>query len=93
MHGMPKIMGVLTHIDMIKGTKKIQKTKKTLKHRFWKEVHAGAKLFYLSNLVHGQYLKNEVKNLARFISVMKFRPLTWQTTHPYILGEFREFSV
>ena len=81
-------MGVLTHLDMIKQTKKLQRTKKMLKHRFWKEVYSGAKLFYLSNLQHGQYLKNEVKNLARFIAVMKFRPLTWQTTHPYILGEF-----
>lgn len=83
---MPKVMGVLTHLDMIKQPKKLQRTKKMLKHRFWKEVYPGAKLFYLSNVQHGQYLKNEVKNLARFISVMKFRPLTWQTTHPYILG-------
>uniref|UniRef100_A0A0A9YDD7 Bms1-type G domain-containing protein n=1 Tax=Lygus hesperus TaxID=30085 RepID=A0A0A9YDD7_LYGHE len=89
-HGMPKIMGVLTHLDMIKQTKKLQRTKKMLKHRFWKEVYPGAKLFYLSNLQHGQYLKNEVKNLARFISVMKFRPLTWQTTHPYILADRME---
>jgi ribosome biogenesis protein BMS1 len=26
-----------------------------------------------------------VHNLARFISVMKFRPLIWRNTHPYIL--------
>lgn len=89
-HGMPKIMGVLTHLDMIKQTKKLQKVKKFLKHRFWKEVYPGAKLFYLSNLMHGAYLKNEVKNLARFISVMKFRPLVWQTSHPYILADRME---
>jgi hypothetical protein len=81
-------MGVLTHLDMLKNNKQLKKTKKTLKHRFWTEVYAGAKLFYLSGLLHGEYLRNEVKNLGRFISVMKFRPLTWRTTHPYIVGMF-----
>ena len=32
-----------------------------------------------------QYLKNEIKNLARFISVTKIRPILWRTTHPYLL--------
>lgn len=84
-HGMPRIMGVLTHLDQIKIAKQMRRTKKTLKHRFWTEVYSGAKLFYLSGLLHDEYLRMEVKNLARFISVMKFRPLTWRTTHPYLL--------
>ncbi|CAL7942877.1 unnamed protein product [Xylocopa violacea] len=86
-HGMPRIMGVLTHLDLIKNAKQLRRTKKMLKQRFWTEVYAGAKLFYLSGLVHGEYLRTEVKNLARFISVMKFRPLTWRTMHPYILAD------
>ncbi|KZC05099.1 Ribosome biogenesis protein bms1 [Dufourea novaeangliae] len=86
-HGMPRIMGVLTHLDLIKNAKLLKRTKKTLKQRFWTEVYAGAKLFYLSGLLHGEYLRTEVKNLARFISVMKFRPLTWRSTHPYILAD------
>lgn len=86
-HGMPRIMGVLTHLDLIKNAKQMRKTKKTLKHRFWTEVYAGAKLFYLSGLLHNEYLRTEIKNLARFISVMKFRPLTWRTTHPYMLAD------
>ncbi|RZF35566.1 hypothetical protein LSTR_LSTR005094 [Laodelphax striatellus] len=89
-HGMPKIMGVLTHLDMLKNTKALKKTKKTLKHRFWTEVYAGAKLFYLSGILHNEYLRNEVKNLGRFISVMKFRPLIWQMTHPYLLADRME---
>nr|CAD7607072.1 unnamed protein product [Timema genevievae] len=84
-HGMPRIMGVLTHLDMLKRAKQVKQVKKVLKHRFWTEVYAGAKLFYLSGLLHGEYLRHEVKNLSRFISVMKFRPLTWRMTHPYIL--------
>lgn len=38
-HGFPKIMGVLTHLDTIKNNKQLKKTKKRLKHRFWTEVY------------------------------------------------------
>ncbi|XP_017641838.1 uncharacterized protein LOC108483128 isoform X2 [Gossypium arboreum] len=84
-HGFPKVMGVLTHLDKFKDVKKLKKTKQRLKHRFWTEIYDGAKLFYLSGLIHGKYPKREVHNLARFISVMKFPPLSWRTSHPYIL--------
>ncbi len=50
----------------------------------------GAKLFYFSGLIHGQYPKAEVHNLARFISVMKFRPLDWRASHPYVLADRME---
>ncbi|KFO04502.1 Ribosome biogenesis protein BMS1, partial [Balearica regulorum gibbericeps] len=89
-HGFPKIMGVLTHLDTFKNNKQLKKTKKKLKHRFWTEVYPGAKLFYLSGMVHGEYQKQEIHNLGRFISVMKFRPLTWQTSHPYVLVDRME---
>ena len=80
-------MGVLTHLDTFKNNKALSRTKKNLKHRFWTEVYQGAKLFYLSGMVHTEYQKTEVHNLGRFISVMKFRPLIWRTTHPYILAD------
>ncbi|CAG9864052.1 unnamed protein product [Phyllotreta striolata] len=86
-HGMPRIMGVLTHLDLIKNSKALKTTKRTLKHRFWTEVYPGAKLFYLSGIIHEEYLRNEIKNLGRFISVMKFRPLQWRTTHSYLVGD------
>ncbi|XP_062989231.1 ribosome biogenesis protein BMS1 homolog [Elgaria multicarinata webbii] len=89
-HGFPKIMGVLTHLDTFKNNKQLKKTKKRLKHRFWTEVYQGAKLFYLSGMVHGEYQKQEIHNLGLFISVMKFRPLTWQTSHPYVLADRME---
>ena len=34
-----------------------------------------------------RYTKREVHNLARFISVMKFRPLSWRISHPYVLAD------
>lgn len=86
-HGFPKVIGVLTHLDGFKDQTKLKKTKKKLKGRFWTEIYEGAKLFYLSGLQHGKYMKREVLNLARFISVMKFRPLTWRLAHPYLLAD------
>jgi len=86
-HGFPKVMGVLTHLDHFKDQTKLKKTKKKLKTRFWQEIYDGAKLFYLSGLINGKYAKREVHNLARFISIAKFRPLTWRTQHPYVLAD------
>ena len=48
---------------------------------------AGAKLFYLSGMRNGKYLQREVLNLARFIAVQKFRPLTWRQAHPFLLAD------
>uniref|UniRef100_A0A3Q3H2N0 BMS1 ribosome biogenesis factor n=1 Tax=Kryptolebias marmoratus TaxID=37003 RepID=A0A3Q3H2N0_KRYMA len=89
-HGFPRIMGVLTHLDSFKNNNTLRKTKKKLKHRFWTEVYQGAKLFYLSGMVYGEYQTQEVKNLGRFICVMKFRPLVWQSSHPYVLVDRME---
>lgn len=84
-HGFPRIMGVLTHMDMIKNPKALKKTKKKLKHRFWTEIYQGAKLFYLTGLVNGEYRRNEIHNLARFISVMKFKDLGYRLNHSFIV--------
>ncbi|KAI8615947.1 hypothetical protein BC830DRAFT_1120039 [Chytriomyces sp. MP71] len=86
-HGFPRVMGVLTFLDKFKDGKRMRKTKKRIKQRFWTEIYQGAKLFYLSGVMNGRYLKQEVLNLSRFISVMKFRPLSWRNTHPYVLTD------
>ncbi|CAM9799827.1 unnamed protein product [Heterosigma akashiwo] len=78
-------MGVLTHLDKMKNNKALSKTKKALKHRFWTEIYQGAKMFYLSGMVNGKYLKNEIRNLSLFIQRTKFRPLVWRNSHPYVL--------
>jgi ribosome biogenesis protein BMS1 len=85
-------MGVLTHLDQFRNKKKLKNTKKTLKHRFWTEVYPGAKLFYLSGYfpMTSTYPKNEVHNLARFISVMKFRSTNWKSEHAYIIADRME---
>ena len=86
-HGMPKVMGVLTHLDLFNKPATLRLAKKRLKQRFWTEIYQGAKLFYLSGIINGRYPDREVLNLCRFISVMKFRPLIWRNSHPYLLAD------
>jgi ribosome biogenesis protein BMS1 len=87
MHGMPRVMGVLTHLDEAGTPKQVRAVKKALKNRFWTDIYEGAKLFYFSGMLHGRYPKNEVQNLSRFISVLKFRPLIWRNTHSSMLAD------
>lgn len=86
-HGFPRILGVTTHLDLFKNVSTMRNAKKQLKSRFWTEVYQGAKLFYLSGVINGRYPDREILNLARFISVMKFRPLKWRNEHYYVLAD------
>lgn len=52
-HGFPKVMGILTHLDKLKTSKLQRKAKKQLRRRFASEIATGAKLFYLSGILHG----------------------------------------
>ena len=85
LHGLPKVIGLLTHLDKFKLNKSLQRTKKALKHRFWTEIYDGAKMFDFSGIVNGKYLKHEVKRLSLHMSRIKFRPLVWRNSHPYLL--------
>lgn len=86
-HGFPKVLGLLTHLDLIKKSSTLKDTKKRLKHRFWTEIYQGAKLFSLSGVINGRYPDTEINLLSRFISVMKFRPLVFRNQHPYLLAD------
>ncbi|KAG9007149.1 Glycoside hydrolase 2 (Mannanase, beta-galactosidase) [Tulasnella sp. JGI-2019a] len=86
-HGFPKVVGVLTHLDLIKKVSLQRETKKALKKRFWTEIYDGAKLFYLSGVLNGRYPDTEINNMCRFISTMKFRPLIFRNNHPYLLAD------
>lgn len=91
-HGFPKILGCLTHMDLFKSNKALQNARKALKHRFWTEIYKGAKMFDFMGVINNKFRKHEVKRLALHISRVKFRPLVWRNTHPYIcVGEFRAF--
>ena len=86
-HGFPRVLGIVTHLDLFKNMSQARAAKKALKQRFWTEVYKGAKLFYLSGVMNGRYPDREILNLARFISVLKFRPLKWRNEHPYLVAD------
>jgi ribosome biogenesis protein BMS1 len=71
LHGMPKVIGVMTHLDQFRASKMLQSTKKILKHRFWTEVYKGAKVFEFTNLINSKYPKHETKRLSLYISRVK----------------------
>ena len=86
-HGFPRVMGVLTHLDKYVKLKKKQSIVYHVKHRFWKEIYSGSKLFVLKGIDKktDYYYKSDIQNLVRFISVLKFRPITWRNNHSYLL--------
>jgi len=86
-HGFPNVMGVLTHIDFFKDGKMFRKSRKMFKRRFEYECGSGYKLFYLSAIRNGFYLKQDVHNLARFISIIKFTPVRWKSEHSFVLAD------
>lgn len=64
-HGFPRCIGVLNHLDFYQGDKKLRKLKKVMKKRFASETSPDCRLFYLTGLKNGSYLHREVSNLAR----------------------------
>ncbi|CAM9384481.1 unnamed protein product [Chrysoparadoxa australica] len=84
-HGFPKVMGVMTHLDKFRNVKTLRAARKKLKQRFWSEIYQGAKMFYMGGVINGKYPKVEIRNLSLYVSRLKFRPLIWRNTHPYVL--------
>jgi ribosome biogenesis protein BMS1 len=83
-------MGVLTHLDEFKTAKALRASKKMIKHRFWTEIYQGAKIFHFNGIINNKYLKNECKQLTLYINRVKFRPLQWRNTHPYVIIDRHE---
>ncbi|GFS46590.1 ribosome biogenesis protein BMS1 homolog [Nephila pilipes] len=89
-HGMPRLMSVLTHLDVLPDKKSLRNRKVFLRKRIAKEIPKCEKMFYLSGILHGEYLKNEIQNLGRFISVIKYEPSSWKKSHPYVFVDRME---
>ncbi|KAI3861912.1 hypothetical protein MKX03_004420 [Papaver bracteatum] len=98
-HGMPKVMGVLISGGMCADLEKLLRTKECLMNHFSTEIYEGARLFCLSGLGTGMYPKHEILDLASFISIMEFHPLSWRAAQPYVLvhiagvGDFPLFGI
>ncbi|EUD64759.1 hypothetical protein C922_04903 [Plasmodium inui San Antonio 1] len=85
-HGLPKVIGVVTHLDKFKDSKSIRKRKKKLSKRFTEEMVEGAKIFFLSGIQNGKYNKTEIRNFCKFVSSIKRPQISWREQHGYILG-------
>ena len=70
-HGFPKVMGVLTHLDQFHDAKKLKKQKKTLKARFWSRFTT-APSYSTSAHAARPVQQGDTLNLARFISTSSF---------------------
>jgi len=90
-HGMPCVMGVLTHLDQFKENKTLRKAKKAMKKRFWAEVYEGAKLFNISGLKYDLYSSMDIHNLARFLSVLKWKSPEWRQKSSFLLADRFEY--
>ncbi|XP_026415365.1 ribosome biogenesis protein BMS1 homolog isoform X2 [Papaver somniferum] len=87
-HGFPNVVGVFSHLDKIKVA--LTETKHRLSLQFWNEIYDRAALYYLSRPDNGRYVDDQIQELAEFISVMEFNPLSWRTAHPYVLVDHFE---
>lgn len=66
-HGFPKMIGVVSHLDLLKQNKALKKRKKFLRHRFWHEVAEGAKLICLSPMQNALYRQTDILKLHRLL--------------------------
>ncbi|KAI3914205.1 hypothetical protein MKW92_035530 [Papaver armeniacum] len=83
-HGFPKVIGVLTHLDGV-SLDEMSKVKQRLEDHFCTEIYEGAKLFYLNGLEDGLYNQAEIGDLREMLSDPQFLPLSWRAKHPYVL--------
>ena len=84
-HGFPKCLGVVSHLDSYPENKRKQRIKKQMKKRFAVEVSKETKLFFLSGLKNDLYAFRDIHNLARLISVINPRELEFKKKHPHML--------
>lgn len=89
-HGMPKVCGVVTHLDQLKTGKALKKRRKFLRHRFWHEVAAGAKVMCFSPMIRGMYRPNDILNIHRLLICVKPKIQLWRNTHSCVLVDRHE---
>uniref|UniRef100_A0A8C4QHN9 AARP2CN domain-containing protein n=1 Tax=Eptatretus burgeri TaxID=7764 RepID=A0A8C4QHN9_EPTBU len=88
---MPRVMTVLTHLDLIRAGGHLKKARRIISRRLWGEGSSSVgKVFQLSGFLNGEYLYKDVHNLARFISVMNFHSPTLQLSSPHLLADRME---
>ncbi|KAL5110356.1 Ribosome biogenesi protein bms1 [Taenia crassiceps] len=99
-HGMPRVIPILNHLDQFKELSSSRALRKKIKQRLWADL--SAKIFLLSRFVQkkshyrkhtavngkvidGDYMPAEIQRLARLMVVKSPRPSDWRSSHPYML--------
>jgi ribosome biogenesis protein BMS1 len=84
-HGFPKVIGVITHLDLVDRT-----VGKAIKARFRKELNTQVKVYKLEKLIHGKYEKKSIVALGRLLNQNKLRVLNFRKGRGYVLADRAE---
>ncbi|MCL7021622.1 hypothetical protein MKW94_009930 [Papaver nudicaule] len=83
-HGFPKVIGVLTHLDRV-GVDEISEVKRSLEDHFRTEICEGAGVFSFGCLYNGLYEMSDIDELGVMLSDSQFLPMSWRAERPYVL--------
>ena len=87
-HGFPKVMGVLTHLDQFRNAEALKRTKKALKHRFWTEIYQGAPC---CNAVAARGLRCRHAVVLRMVCSLLLAP--WTSMPSYITPTLTSWAI
>lgn len=86
-HGFPKVIGVLTHLDMVDKS-----VPKALKARFKKELNTQVKVYKIERLHHGKYEKQSIRNLSNYLNPNKIRVIQFRKDRGFVIADRAERS-
>ena len=85
-HGCPRILCVLTHLDLFKDWKSLKKAKKRIKKRLKIELNVQSKVFFFSGITFNEkYLNREISNVTRYLSTIFLYPSFLQKNSSYMI--------
>nr|UXY88035.1 BMS1-like protein [Cryptomonas curvata] len=85
-HGCPRILCILTHLDLFKDWKSLKKAKKRIKKRLKLELNVQSKIFFFSGITFNEkYLNREISNVTRYLSTIFLYPSFLQKNSSYII--------
>lgn len=86
-HGFPKVLCVVTKLDSHAEERKQREVLRKIKKRMWTEICDGIKILQMTKIVRDRYLDRDVSRATRHITQMKYRPILWRSTHPFVLAD------
>jgi hypothetical protein len=85
-YGCPRVLCVLTHLDLFKDWKTLRKAKKRIKKRLQSELNIHSKIFFFSGItLNEKYLTREISNFTRYLSNIHLYPSILQKSSSYIV--------